>query len=342
MEKAYIKAISYTLPETIVTNDQLIKKFPEWTVEKVAKKIGVESRHIVQKNETAVTLAEKAAKALFAEWNILASEIDFILLCTQSPDYFIPTSACILQNKLGVPKSAGALDFNLGCSGYVYGLALAKGLVVSGVAKNVLLLTGETYSKYIHPDDKGNRTIFGDAASASVVSCEGFAEICEFELGTDGSGAENLMVKTGASKYPQKKDCVSLDANGANCYSDYLYMNGAEIFSFTQEVVPKLIQSILDRHNFKISDVDLFVFHQANKFILNFLRKRIKVAPEKFYYHIADVGNTVSSSIPIALAEAMKGRVVQSEHKVVIAGFGVGYSWGATILKFSEIDFNID
>ena len=198
---ACIKAIGYYLPEKIVTNEELVAEFPEWTVEKIATKVGVNQRHVAKKDETATDLAIKAAEKLFEENPDISREsIDFVLLCTQSPDYFLPSSACIIQDKLGIPITCGAFDFNLGCSGYVYGLAVAKGLIAGGIAKNVLLLTGETYNKYLHPRDKGNRTIFGDAATATVVSTDGFAEIGNFALGTNGSGANNLILKTGASR----------------------------------------------------------------------------------------------------------------------------------------------
>lgn len=200
-----IKAISSYLPHRVVTNGDLVREFPEWSVEKIANKIGVDERRVALDNETATDLAYYAAEKLFSQDKIKREDIDFVILCTQSPDYKLPTSACILQNRLGLRTDIGAIDFNLGCSGYVYGLAIAKGLIVSGIAKNILLLTAETYNKYIHKQDKGNRTIFGDGATASIISIEGFAEICEFSLGTDGSGAENLIVRTGMSRYPLKQ-----------------------------------------------------------------------------------------------------------------------------------------
>lgn len=334
MRKAYINAISYYLPDLTLSNEELIREFPEWTVEKVANKVGISSRRIAGNDETAGDLAEKAALKLFKESDICPDDIDFILLCTQSPDYFLPTTACILQNRLNIPVTAGALDFNLGCSGYIYGLLLAKGLIISGGAKNVLLLTAETYSKHIHPKDKGNRTIFGDAATASLISDSGFAQIGDFSLGTDGGGANNLMVKTGGMRHKDllKEHCI--DQNGAIKSSDHLYMNGAEIFSFTQEKVPIVVADTLLKNKLDMVDVDLFVFHQANKYMLNFLRKKIKIEKEKFYISMEDVGNTVSSTIPIALKNAMLDSTIYQGQNVLITGFGVGYSWGGTILKF--------
>ena len=329
--KAYLKAISYYLPQTVLTNEELVNEFPEWSVEKVASKIGINARCVSAPDQTAVDMAVEAGQKLFAEHGVDKNEVDFVLLCTQSPDYFLPTSACLVQHRLGLKTDCGALDFNLGCSGYVYGLSLAKGLIGSGVAKNVLLITSETYTKYLHPRDKGNRTIFGDAASATLVSTDGWGEIMEFALGTDGAGAENLIVRSGCRRMPAQQNDLAFDENGNPISSDYLYMNGAEIFSFTQEAVPILVENTLAKNAMTKDDIALYVFHQANKYMMNFLRKKMKIDEEKFYYFMERVGNTVSSTVPIALKEA------QNEHKttgnILLAGFGVGYSYGAVVIK---------
>lgn len=330
--KVFIKAITYHLPQTIVTNEELVTEFPEWTVEKIADKVGVSQRHVAAKSETATDLATSAAEKLFREnIQIKKDSIDFILFCTQSPDYFLPSSSCIIQNRLGIPTNCGAFDFNLGCSGYIYGLAIAKGLISGGIAKNILLLTAETYNKYIHPEDKGNRTIFGDAATATVISTGGFAEIGNFALGTNGDGAKNLIVKTGASKNPSKACDLSFDENGNPHSSDHLFMNGAEIFTFTQKNVPIVVKQTLEDNDVTLSDVSLFVFHQANKYMLNFLRKKIKIPEDKFYINMAEVGNTVSNSIPIALVNAAQNHKLSGN--ILLCGFGVGYSWGGCILS---------
>lgn len=330
---AFIKAISYYLPEKIVTNEELVAEFPEWTVEKIASKVGVNQRHVAAENETATDLAIKAAEILFEKNpEISREEIDFVLLCTQSPDYFLPSSACIIQDRLGIPTTCGAFDFNLGCSGYIYGLAVAKGLISGGIAKNVLLLTGETYNKYLHPRDKGNRTIFGDGASATFISTDGFAEIGDFALGTDGAGAENLIVKTGAARNPEKLDDLSFDENGNPHSSDYLFMNGAEIFTFTQKNVPIVVRQTLERNGLESDDINMFVFHQANSYMLNFLRKKIKIAEDRFFVNMSEIGNTVSNSIPIALYDAAQEDKLHG--LVLICGFGVGYSWGGCVLNY--------
>ena len=328
---AYLRAISYYTPDSILGNGELATLFPGWTVEKVAEKVGISNRHIVEEGECASDLAVKAAEKLFIEHSIDSTSIDFILLCTQSPDYFLPTTACVLQDRLKLPTTAGALDFNLGCSGFVYGLALAKGLVVSGIAKNILLITAETYSRHIHPRDRSNRTIFGDAATASLVSVSGFASIEDFSLGTDGSGAGNLIVKTGGFRNRKEAKDLSFDELGNPVSSDYLFMDGPEILSFTLGAVPEIVKKTLQMNKLLKEDVDLFVFHQANKYILEILRKKIGIDESKFYYCIENFGNTVSSTIPIALAAAHhEGRL---QGNVMLVGFGVGYSWGGCVLK---------
>ena len=332
--KVFIKDLAYYLPPGIVTNEELVEEFPEWSVAKIADKVGVSERRVASDNETATDLAVSAAENLFAKGTINRENIDFVLFCTQSPDYKLPSSACIIQDRLGLSTQCGAFDFNLGCSGYEYGLAVAKGLVVAGVASNVLLLTGETYNHYIHPRDKGNRTIFGDGASATVISTDGFAEICEFSVGTDGSGAKHLIVKSGGARYPGKINDLTYDEGGNPISSDYLNMDGQEIFVFTLTKVPKMLKDVLSKNNIQKEDVDLFVFHQANKYMLEHLRKKLKIEEEKFFDNLAYVGNTVSSTIPIALCEAREqGRL---KGNVLLAGFGVGLSWGAVVIKIKE------
>ena len=330
---AFIKAISYYLPEKIITNQDLVGEFPEWSVEKIAVKIGVSERHISAENETAADMGVKAVEALFTEHDIEKREIDFLLFCTQSSDYFLPTSACVMQERLGLRTNIGALDFNLGCSGYIYGLSLAKGLVYTGIASNVLLVTAETYNKHIHPQDKGNRTIFGDGAAATLIAKDGFAKIGEFSLGTDGRGAENLVVKQGGMRYRKLFNDLGKDERGNITSSDHLFMDGGEIFNFTADAVPILVENVLKKNRLAQDEIDLFIFHQANKYMMNYLRKLIEIDKEKFYIYLEKVGNTVSSTIPIALYEAKKENLLKGN--VLLAGFGVGYSWGGVNLKIS-------
>lgn len=332
---AYIRAISYYLPERVITNEDLVKEFPEWDVEKVYNKVGVKERHLAGDTETAGDLAEKAALKLFEEYQVSPSDIDFLLLCTQSPDYRLPSTSCILQDRLRIPTSAGAFDYDLGCSGCIYGMAVAKGLIAAGLASNVLLLTAETYTKYLHPEDKSNRTIFGDGAAACLISKEkGLAEIGDFVFGTDGSGADNLIVKTQGARFQERTGLSTEDDDGHVNREDYLYMNGSAIFNFTLEQVPPMMKQLLEKSGLTKDEIDYFVFHQANKYMLSTIRKVCGISKDRFYIDLDHTGNTVSSTILIGLKDCLEQGLVRPGMKVMACGFGVGLSYGGTILHF--------
>lgn len=333
---AYISAIAYHLPSTELTNEQLSEAFPEWSVDKIMNKVGISARRVVAENEFSSDLAVAAARQLFIEDNLDPAGIDYLILCTQSPDYFLPTTACLVHERLQLSSTAGAIDINQGCSGFVYGIGLAKGLIASGDVDNVLLITAETYSRFLHPEDKGNRSIFGDAAAAVFISAHpAGGKIGKVILGTDGKGAKNLIVKNGAMRFPKTPDrSMQVDKEGNLFNDNCLYMNGSEIFNFTLESVPVLVKGILEKNRLQQADIDLFIFHQANKFMLDYLRKKIKISSERFFISMEHCGNTVSSTIPIAMKHALSEGKIKTGSKVLIAGFGVGYSWGGTILHF--------
>lgn len=334
----HIAHISYFLPEKTLTNDDLAIEYESnWNSKKIYKKTGIKSRHIAT-TETTSQLAARAAEKLFSESGFPKEKIDFLLLCTQSPDYFLPTTACIVQDILGLPTSCGAFDFNLGCSGFVYGLAIAKGLIAGGMAKDVLLLTVETYTKYIHPKDKSVRTIFGDGAAATLITHEEGdpCKICEFVFGTDGKGASNLIVPAGAMAMPKSEETAeeTVDEQGNVRSLNNLYMNGPEIFNFTLDIVPDTVKSLLAKAKLSMDDIDLFVFHQANKFMLDSLRDKIGIPEEKFYLNMEDKGNTVSATIPIAMKDALDEGRIRRGDKLMLVGFGVGYSWAGCIVEW--------
>ncbi len=337
MIRGVVDAIEYYLPGKVVTTQDLANEFPGWSVEKIDSKTGIHERHIAGEEEFASDLAAAAARKLFDSGVCEPSEIDFILYCTQSPDYFLPTTACILQNQLGIPTTAGAYDFNLGCSGYVYGLGQADGLIATGQASNVLLLTAETYSKFIHKGDRSVRTIFGDAAAATLVRAREseLPSMGPFVYGTDGSGAKNLMVPAGGLRQPRTQETALAypDGQGNVRGADNLFMDGGEIFEFTLHTVPASVDRLLQKAQISVEAIDLFVFHQANKYMLEHLRKKMKIPEEKFVVGMSHCGNTVSSSIPIALKDAMDSGRAPSGALVMLVGFGVGYSWGATLLR---------
>lgn len=321
--EAFIKYISYYLPSGSLSNNEIETRFPEWDSEKIIQKIGVKNRNISLKDEFTSDIATEAVQNLCLEHNINKESIDYLIVCTQSPDYYLPTTACIVQDRAGLPTACAAIDINQGCSGYIYGLSLAKGLIVSKIAKNVVLVTAEMYSKHIHKMDKGNLSIFGDAASATLISCEGSYRIGEFSLGSDGSGFENLIVKNGGLR--SVKTDEEDEPNDNN-----LFMNGPAIFNFTAKAVPELIKNNLEKNYENLDSIDQFIFHQANTFMLEYLRKKITIPKEKFLIDMEEYGNTVSSTIPIALKNRIDSGIL--ENKILLAGFGVGYSWGAVII----------
>ncbi|HQO10103.1 MAG TPA: ketoacyl-ACP synthase III [Clostridiales bacterium] len=316
---AGIKAIEYYLPEKVLSNDELSSVFPDWTPEKIFEKTGIRNRHICQDDECASDLAVKAAEKLFISGAISRKDIDFLILATQTPDYILPTTACMIQDRLGLPKTCGAFDFNLGCSAFVYGLAVSKGLISAGIARNILFITSETYSKHINPLDKSTRTIFGDGAAAVLVS-EGGHILGEFDLCTDGSGYDKLIIHSGGARKAGSKDD--------------LYMSGTDIFNFTISAVPESVGTALRKNGLNISDIDVFVFHQANKFMLDYLRKKIGILEDKFIIDIEDTGNTVSSTIPIVLKRSEEKCLIKKGYKVLICGFGVGLSWGSAVIEW--------
>lgn len=325
MPQAVISAIAFHLPTEVLTNARLAVDFPEWSEDKIEAKTGVLQRHIAGPAECSSDLAYWAAKKLFEAGHCRPADVDFVVLCTQTPDFALPTTACLLQHRLGIPTSAGAFDFNLGCSGYVYGLSICKGLVETGQAKKVLLLTAETYSKLLDPQDKGARTIFGDGAAATLITAADDTQpaIGPFVFGTDGSGGPNLICTAGGFRektIPPGK----------------LNMNGPEIFNFTLKAVPETVNKLLDLNDLKMGDVDLFVFHQANQYMLEHLRRKLGVSEHQFFVSLADSGNTVSSTIPIALCRALEQKRLQPGMRVMLMGFGVGYSWAGAMIRWHK------
>jgi 3-oxoacyl-[acyl-carrier-protein] synthase III len=343
---AQIRAIDYYVPEAVLDNKELASLYSGWSPESIENKLGIHSRRIAAPDETATDMAVKAGEKLLARGVCQADEIDFIILCTQSPDHFLPTSSCLIQQRLGIPTTCGAFDFNLGCSGYVYGLSIAKGLIETGQAKRILLLTSETYSKYIHDLDRATRPLFGDAAAATLITPA--SEIIEaesdesligpFVFGTDGAGADLLVVPAGAHRTPVSPE-TSIEKTGVGGgvrTDENLYMNGPAIFSFSLETVPLAVNALLEKSGLEKTDIDQFVFHQANKFMLDRLRRECDIDPDRFIIEMAEVANTVSSTIPIALVETQKKGNLKPGSRLMLVGFGVGLSWGAVIVKIPE------
>jgi 3-oxoacyl-[acyl-carrier-protein] synthase-3 len=295
----------------------------------ISSKTGIERRHIAASGECASDLAESAARKLFDEHDVDPESIDFLLLCTQTPDYPLPTTACLLQERLGLPTSVGALDFNLGCSGFVYGLALADGLIRSAAARRVMLITAETYSKYIHPADRSLRTIFGDGAVATLIEASQRPSLSAFQFGTDGSGADTLLVTKGGLRPPED----ALKPRHRHRWPSDLYMDGPSLINFSVGEVPKLVEDVLHAADLPFEEIDLFILHQATYKMLAQLRERLGLDEDRMPILLRDYGNTVSSTIPLVIdALRKRGRLLADARNMLI-GFGVGWSWAGCIWR---------
>ncbi|GAA0611131.1 ketoacyl-ACP synthase III [Brevundimonas kwangchunensis] len=333
---SYISAISTYLPARSETNADLAAFAPTWNMDKVAEKTGILSRRKSDESETALDMACRAAEELFTEQPEYRESIDFLIFCTQTPDYILPTSACIIQDRLGIPSSAGTLDINLGCSGYVYCLGLAKALIESGQRSTILILTADTYTKLIHPLDRSVRSVFGDGAAATIVrSGSDRTSIYSPDLGSDGSGAHNLIVPAGGFRQRDATHEESTDESGNVRTDANLFMNGREILMFTLKRIPGSVAKALANANWSVDELDLLVLHQASKLVIDTLTQRLKVPADRSWNGMSEIGNTVSATIPIALRQAIDAGVLKPGSKVMLSGFGVGYSWGSLAVEWS-------
>jgi len=320
--KVDIETIEYYLPERVEDNDLLEEENPDWRMSDLVKKTGVLKRYISDKNQTSVDMAVIAAEKIFQN-GVDRHEIDFVVLVTQSPDYLLPTSACLIQDKLNLKKECMAFDINLGCSGYIYGPSVCSGLIETGVAKKGLLICSETYTKFIDKSDRTCRPLFGDGAAATLLTACVNDKLGPFTFGTDGSGYDNLILRGSGAR-------VENDSNAIN----NLFMEGAKVFMFTMDMVPKSVEGMLKKVDLSIDEIDLFVFHQASKLVIDNITRRLDLPEEKVFRNYQDIGNTVSASIPIALKDAEDKKVLKRGDKVMLTGFGVGFSWGSCLLEW--------
>lgn len=333
---ASIRAVATHLPDQRLTNAMLAAAFPgSWSPERIFEKTGISERRIAADGETALDLAAGAVTNLFAAGHD-PGEVDFLIFCSQAPDYILPSSACILQERAGLPRTAGALDVSIGCAGYVYGLSLAAGLIAAGTARQVLLVTADTYSKFINAKDRSVRTLFGDGAAATLVVADERGAIGPFVFGTDGRGAGSLIVESGGARLARSETTAieRQDESGNSRSQDDLFMDGPAVMSFTLREVPAAWTELKRRADRTDSDFDLVFLHQANRLMLDALVRKLKLDPAKVPYSFEKIGNTVSSSIPFALEDAFASGRLARGSTVALIGFGVGLSWAGCVLKF--------
>lgn len=315
---ARIIDIASYLPEKVLENDELALRFKNWDAEKILNKTGISTRHIANKEETASEMAIKAAQNLLSKNECKKNEIDMIFLITQSQDQCIPSTSFSIHKNLSLSENCGCFDINQGCTGYIYGLSIARSLINTKQANNILMITSDTYSKFINPEDSSLATLFGDGATATLIQSDEDSEIegiGKSFFGTDSTKKDFLICDYLGLKTPIKQQ-------------KYLNMDGPGILNFTLNTIPKSLFRYLEDNKSIIDDYDHVVFHQANKFILEKLYKKIG-ALNNGIISLKNTGNTVSSSIPLVLEELIKVKNKKRSH-ILLAGFGVGLSWGFT------------
>ena len=323
MQKFQLNKISFLLGKNVIDVNSFSDSFPDWDIKKIKAKTGIDKINRVDKEETSLDLAVNVLNNFFEEYSFNKDDIDSLIFVTQSPDYFLPTSACIIQDRVGLRKDILVLDINLGCSGFVNALSIVSSMISNNLVKNCALVCAETYSKYISKSNRTCSTIFSDGASITLIENEGTSEIGPFNFGVDGSGFKNLIVEGGG-------------ARNSNSESQELFMNGSEILLFTMGHIPKLVKNFLDKNNMLMEDVDLFFFHQASKTVLEALKKKLQIPDNKFIYNLGEVGNTISSTIPISLKIALNTNKLKQGDNILIIGFGVGYSSGIGLIKWGN------
>jgi len=331
-----IEAIATALPASVLTNAQLRAEQPDWDFDRLEQRTGVVARHIAAKGETALDLALNACWELETRDELRAEKIDALIFCTQSPDYIMPPNSCLMHAKLGLRANVLALDINLACSGYVYGLRLGASLIESGAANRVLLATADTYSRYIHPRDRATRCLFGDGAAVSILapSRDGRG-IRDIRCGTSGRHHQQFMIPAGGMRRPRSCETSreTVDQSGNVRTAEHIVMDGLGVLSFFNKTVPASVREILAANHLTLRDVDVFVFHQASKVALDSIRTALEIPAEKMVIEFADTGNLVSASIPVALKRALEKGSARSGQLALLCGFGVGLSWGCAIVR---------
>jgi 3-oxoacyl-[acyl-carrier-protein] synthase-3 len=339
MKRSGILAVEPELGANTLAFEELENRFGAEAMQKVLSGAGIRNRRVAPQGVCGSDLAYNAATRLFEKHGIDPESIDLLIFCTQSPDYWMPTTACLLHDRLKLKQKCAAFDINLGCSQYIYGLSVAHSMLVSGTASRALVLTGDTLTHSIHPLDRSVVPLMGDAGSATLVGeVDDHAGFLGFELGTDGAGSKYLMIPAGGARQPYTPETAieSTDAEGNVRSRQHLYMNGVAIFHFAISTVPRVVDALLTRLALNIDDIDLFLFHQANKYMIDYLLKKMKIPTSKTHFYLEGIGNTSGSTIPLLLADACSAGKVTPGSKILAIGFGVGLSWGATVIRWPD------
>ncbi len=336
IEKAEIKGISTVVPkrELCLLDDKTLYNGNEKQLKRVMKSSGFNKRRVTDSNTTSADLCQRAAEVLFKEMNISPDVIDAVIFVTQTPDYHMPATACILQDKLKIKQSSIAFDINQGCAGYTYGLYVASSLV-NNYIKKVLLLVGDTMSKYTDMFKEHNSApVFGDAGSATLIEYNKNAKPMFYNIGTDGSNYDVIMSENGSFRNPPKKDDFYEDGS----FKYKAKMDGMKVMEFTLDKVPISINEVIKFSNYNKDDIDYYIMHQANRFILENLAMNADIPIEKMPTEtISKYGNQSCTSIPCAISDVIQKEAEERPLKLLLSGFGIGLSWVSAIVDTNKI-----
>ena len=334
-----ITAMHYCLPTKRLTNDELVERFGAQQLRSIIKMVGINERRVVQSGVTAADLAYQAARGLITDRKIDPASIDLLIFASQTGDYQIPATACVMHQRLGLAENCAAFDINLGCSSFPYSMSVAHGMIVAGIARRALVLNADAITMVIHPMDRGLVPLHGDAAVATLVEpCSDGDGFMGFELGTDGSGYAHLLIPASGARMSRSADTKKeiKDESGIIRTQEHLYMNGPAVFHFSLHKVPAVIKAMLDRFHFTVADLDLVILHQANRTMVDMIYRALEVPAEKRFYFSEMVGNASGASSPMVLAEAWRQGRVRLGSYILLAAFGNGLSWGITIIHWPD------
>jgi len=307
--------------------------------EYLIKNIGVETRHVAPKGVTTADLCVVAAEKLLTGLAWDRKEIELLVFVSQSRDYLVPTTACIVQDRLGLPHSCIAYDVGMGCSGYVYGLSMVASMMQAGAIRKALLMVGDISTLTTSYRDKSTYPLFGDAGTVTALEYKPDATPFDFNLQTDGSGYQAIMIKDGGARHKMTRQSFDMKKISKGIIRSRLNveLDGIEVFNFSlREVVPN-IKSLLKYTEKSLDDIDFLVFHQANLLINNTIRKMLKLDPEKVPYSIREYGNTSGASVPLTMVSQLRERLTTGKVKLLLSAFGVGLSWGSVLLETDRI-----
>jgi len=340
MKTSTIRAIAHALPATVLTYEELARRFGEKEVASICKMSGIRDRRVVAPGQCASDLAVAAARRLFDHTKVDPSTIDALIFTSQTPDYRTPATACKLQHVLGLPERCAAFDMNQACAAFIFSMQVAHSLIAAGTASRVLLLNADAITTYVNPRDRGLATLHGDAAVATLVDpCESESGGVEFfDFGVSGQDYAKLLVAAGGARLPSSDETKieSIDADGNHRTAEQLYMDGPAVFHFVLNKVKGFLKELLQRRALSWNEYDMVLFHQANKTMVDLLYKSLGIPPEKRFYYMEKVGNSAGATTPCLLAQAWREGVIRPGSRTLLCAFGGGLAWGAFSIKWPE------